>query len=260
MSDTAKEIQFIAGNALGTQVDALSNENYSETLSSINSVIDNYLAGSSVLKGLSGNMTTVLSGGKLVFPELWSDSDCSRSYDIDLKLRSPDCDSVSVYMNIIVPFIHLLAMTAPRQMSANGYSAPFLVRAFYKGCFNEERFLNFIKECVLDKYKNKLLLFDNAKAHTTNKIFSEIKKNNDYVLNVAYTPKFNPIESYFSQLKHYLKLDSEIEFDKLKISLKNAFKKITKTNYRNYFYNSLNTTQLPIRKSINHINTHKYKE
>lgn len=136
MSDTAKEIQFIAGNALGTQVDALSNENYAETLSSINSVIDNYLAGSSVLKGLSGNMTTVLSGGKLVFPELWSDSDCSRSYDIDLKLRSPDCDSVSVYMNIIVPFIHLLAMTAPRQMSPNGYSAPFLVRAFYKGCFN----------------------------------------------------------------------------------------------------------------------------
>ena len=136
LSDTAKEIQFIAGNALGTQVDALSNENYESTLSSINSVIDNYLSGSNVLKGLSGNMTTVLSGGKLVFPELWSDSDCSRSYDIDLKLRSPDCDSVSVYMNIIVPFIHLLAMTAPRQMSGNGYSAPFLVRAFYKGCFN----------------------------------------------------------------------------------------------------------------------------
>lgn len=133
-------------------------------------------------------------------------------------------------------------------------------KLYDKGGINEERFLSFIKENILDKYQNKLLLFDNAKAHITNKIFCEIKKHNDYALNVAYTPKFNPIESYFSQLKHYLKLDSEIEFDKLKISLKNAFKKITKTNYRNYFYNSLDTTQLPVRKSVKHINIHKYKE
>lgn len=132
-------------------------------------------------------------------------------------------------------------------------------KLYEKGGINEERFLSFIKECILDKYKNKLLLFDNAKAHTTSKIFSEIKKNNDCVLNVPYSLKFNPIESYFNQLKHYLKLDSVIEFDELKISLKNAFKRITKTNYRNYFYNSLDTSQLRARKPANHINTHKYK-
>ena len=136
LSDGAKEIQFLLGATTGNQIAALNSENYEATLSSINDVIDNYLNGSGVLKGLAGNMTTVLSGGKLVFPELWSDSDFSRSYDVDIKLRSPDRDPLSLYLNIIVPYIHLLAMTAPRQLNPNGYSSPFLVRAFYKGLFN----------------------------------------------------------------------------------------------------------------------------
>ena len=136
LSDQAKELQFLLGQTTGKELAALNSDNYEATLSSINSVIDNYLNGSGVLKNLAGNMTTVLSGGKLIFPELWSDSDFSRSYDVDIKLRSPDRDPLSLYLNIIVPYIHLLAMTAPHELNANGYSSPFLVRAFYKGIFN----------------------------------------------------------------------------------------------------------------------------
>ena len=136
LSDQAKELQFLLGATTGKEIAALNVDNYESTMSSINAVIDNYLNGSGVLKGLAGNATSVLSGGKLIFPELWSDSDFSRSYDVDIKLRSPDRDPVSLYLNIIVPYIHLIAMTAPRQLDANGYSAPFLVRAFYKGFFN----------------------------------------------------------------------------------------------------------------------------
>lgn len=136
LSDTSKEIQFILGATTGSQISALNADNFETTMSSINSVIDGYLGGSSVLKGLAGDVTTVLSGGKLVFPELWTDSDFSRSYNVEIKLRSPDMDKVSIYLNIIVPFIHLLSMTAPHQLNANGYSAPFLIRAFYKGLFN----------------------------------------------------------------------------------------------------------------------------
>ena len=33
-----------------------------------------------------------------------------------------------------------------------------------------------------------------------------------YVLNVPYNPQSNPVESYFNQLKHYLKLDSKIQY------------------------------------------------
>ena len=76
----------------------------------------------------------------MVFPELWSDSDYDRSYSIDIKLRSPDADDVSIFLNIIVPYIHLMALTAPRDMdglaNSNGYVAPFLVRAFSISMFS----------------------------------------------------------------------------------------------------------------------------
>lgn len=136
LSDQAKELNFLIGATTGHEIAKMNVEGYETAISSINSIIDNYLNGSGVLKGLASNATTVLSGGKLIFPELWSDSDFSRSYDVDIKLRSPDRDPLSLYLNIIVPYIHLLAMTAPRQLNPNGYSAPFLVRAFYKGQFN----------------------------------------------------------------------------------------------------------------------------
>lgn len=131
---------------------------------------------------------------------------------------------------------------------------------YEKGGINAERFFDFINKHILTKYKNKLLLFDNAKAHITKKIFDAIKISNDYVLNIPYTPKFNPIESYFSQLKHYLKLDSKIEFDELKTSLSKAFRKIKKENYVNYFYNSLDKSKLKPIKEIKYVSKHTYKK
>ena len=132
---------------------------------------------------------------------------------------------------------------------------------YEKGGINTDRFLEFLDNFILSKYKNKLILFDNARAHTAKKILDEIKlKNNDYVLNVPYTPKLNPIESYFSQLKHYIKLDSAIEYKDLKKSVKRAFKKIKKENYKNYFYNSLDKSKLPEYKRKIYINKHQYRD
>jgi hypothetical protein len=45
----------------------------------------------------------------------------------------------------------------------------------------------------------------------------------------------NPIESYFSELKHYIKLDSKIEYNDLLKSIKKSIKK-----YKNHFNNALN--------------------
>ena len=76
--------------------------------------------------------------------------------------------------------------------------------------------------------KNKLLLFDNARSHIANSILESIKiSGNDYVLNIPYHPQTNPIESYFSELKHYIK------------SIKKSIKKIKKSHYKNHFTNSL---------------------
>ena len=121
-------------------LDMLSDGNYESTMSSIQKTVDSFTSGQGVLGAILGNATTVLSGGKLVFPELWSDSDYDRSYNIDIKLRSPDADDVSIFLNIIVPYIHLMALTAPRDFdgkyNSNGYVAPFLVRAYCRSMFN----------------------------------------------------------------------------------------------------------------------------
>ena len=97
--------------------------------------------------GLTGNMlsslaekgtNTILKGGKIIFPKLWSNSGFSRSYSFDIKLRSPDHDDISIFMNLFVPLMHLLALTLPITMEddANGYKSPFLVKAYEKGFFN----------------------------------------------------------------------------------------------------------------------------
>lgn len=137
ISDTAKELQFLLGSDFTSKVVTANEGAINTVMSGVNSIIDNYLNGGGVLKSITeGGINSVLSGGKIIFPELWSDSDYSTSYDIDIKLRSPDHDNLSIYLNCIIPYIHLLALTAPQSITTNSYSAPFLVRAFYKGSYN----------------------------------------------------------------------------------------------------------------------------
>ena len=142
-SDTVKEINYIMGYA-NSNSEFLNDvsEGYTDTFEQIRGQIGEFGSGRGVLHALLGNANTILSGGKLVFPEMWSDSDYDRTYNIDIKLRSPEADELSIYLNIIVPYIHLVSLTAPRDFdidgSGNGYKAPFLVRAFVKSMFNIE--------------------------------------------------------------------------------------------------------------------------
>jgi hypothetical protein len=100
--------------------------------------IGNLVVGSGLMTRLKNELTTVVTGGKIIFPEIWNSSSYSRSYSITQKLRSPDPDPVSIFMNIYVPIILWISAAAPRQISnsSNSYKAPFLVRATYKSIFN----------------------------------------------------------------------------------------------------------------------------
>ena len=112
------------------------------TQADLGSVLDLSGIGSEggILDRISSGFTTVVQGGKLVFPKMWDDSDFSRSFSLSMKLRSPDHDTLSIYLNILVPYLHLVAMTAPHSdneyEASNGMRSPFLVRGFYKGFFN----------------------------------------------------------------------------------------------------------------------------
>ena len=58
-------------------------------------------------------VSSILDGGKIIFPDIWSDSSYDKSYQISIKLRSPDNDSLSIFLNVIKPYCKILALTLP---------------------------------------------------------------------------------------------------------------------------------------------------
>jgi hypothetical protein len=66
------------------------------------------------------------------------------------------------------------------------------------------------------------------------------------LFSIQYTPKTNaPIENYFNQIKHYLKLNKKVlKYDELNEEIKNAIKMVRKENHKNYFDNAYNKEEL----------------
>lgn len=136
-SDTAREIGFLLGAGAGETIQVLDEAQLAQTMDTIDELTNKYLNGSNIIQNIANNFATVATGAKLLFPEIWADSEFSRNFDINIKLRTPDADTLSWYLNIYVPLCHLIALAAGHQTDyVNGYYSPFLVRANYKGLFN----------------------------------------------------------------------------------------------------------------------------
>jgi len=138
-SETINEIKFLVGedNALVSSLQQAAGDLSKGFSEGLEGIVSNFAGG--MLADLAGKGTSsIISGGKLVFPKLWQDSSFARSYSFDIKLRSPDHDNLSIFLNIMVPFIHLLALVLPvaHEDNANSYNAPFLVKGYCKGLFN----------------------------------------------------------------------------------------------------------------------------
>ena len=144
VSDMAKELNFLLGYGAGTKTvdQILSDTSIAESLNNVTELASNLVGNGGFFSNLGSHLVTVASGGKLVFPEIWSDSSFSRSFNVRFKFISPDCSNLSVFLNVLVPLFHLIGLVAPQmswidqQANPNGYTNPFLVRAIYKGFFN----------------------------------------------------------------------------------------------------------------------------
>lgn len=149
-SDKAREVQFLLGthSTMDSGLYKAMKKAVASTVSGANDLVnlmpqdDTMLGklfnGRNILGALTSELTTVVSGGKLSFPEIWSSSSYSKSYSVNMKFRSPDPDPLSILMNVELPIIILVAMTAGRQFgkSANAYGSPHIIRATYKSIFN----------------------------------------------------------------------------------------------------------------------------
>lgn len=136
MSDMAKEVDTLLGATMGWKADILNDDKYAQNKEMIDKYLGDSKDASMILERFKSGALTVAAGGQLIFPEIWSDSSYSKSYDVTVKLQSPDGDDESVYNNILVPMWHLLGLVLPMQLGYNGYRTPFLVRGFCKGIFS----------------------------------------------------------------------------------------------------------------------------
>ena len=140
LSDTGREMNFLIGNVgstLGLTLTKLTGmEDLQNNQAALTEIIDHALGGNNVLSNILNKCQTILAGGRMMFPEIWADSSFSRSYSCKMKLVSPAGDKFSLFLNILVPIYHILALTLPRQSIGQSYFSPFLVRAYSQGLFN----------------------------------------------------------------------------------------------------------------------------
>ena len=111
---------------------------------------------------------------------------------------------------------------------------------YEKGGMTKERLLDFLEKNVFGKYKDFLIILDNAGSHNNELIKTAIKKSgNHYLFCVPYTPPTDAIEEYFNQIKSYLKKNRNVENHRqLENNVNNAIEK--PENYRNYFEHAYN--------------------
>lgn len=155
VSDSVTEAAFLlggmGGNAFGLDAAAAAGQmlyaNRNKSMGNGDETKE-YL-GSTFIGSAINNISNLISGGKMNIPEIWSDSQFSRSYNVTIKLDSPDSDTVSVFLNVLVPLIHILGFVLPRSAGANMYSNPFLVRCFYKSTFHID--MGIITSCSITK-------------------------------------------------------------------------------------------------------------
>lgn len=109
-----------------------------------------------------------------------------------------------------------------------------------KGGVKTQDILDFYDEFIKSKYKNHLVIMDNAVIHKSKLIREKIENDDNHLLHsVPYHPETNSIEEFFSQLKHYIKKESPNTYDDIYKLIDFLIKtKITKTHLSNYLKHS----------------------
>ena len=102
-----------------------------------------------IINSVIDNLQTIIAGGRMIFPDIWEDSKFTRSYQVTIKLNSPDSDNLSIFLNIFVPLAHILAFVLPRNVGLNNYISPFMVRAYYKSMFHID--MGIVTDCQIQK-------------------------------------------------------------------------------------------------------------
>ena len=87
-------------------------------------------------------------------------------------------------------------------------------KIFYeKGGTTKERMVEFIETQIEPKYKDHIIILDNAKSHNNDMVREAIlKSGNKYLFTIPYSPVTNAVEMYFNQIKTHIKKKQPLAF------------------------------------------------
>ena len=134
-----KEFSFLANSGGAGDIAETFQEFTAGTLEAMNTVISKVGDGTqvgSVLSRIINLSGSVLRGQNMILPQIYQSSSYTKSYSIQVHLKTPYGSKLGYYLNIFVPLMHLIALAVPRQATANTYESPFLVKAYVDGIFS----------------------------------------------------------------------------------------------------------------------------
>lgn len=120
---------------------------------------------------------------------------------------------------------------------------------YEKGGIDTERLYVFLEKYITTKYKNKLIILDNASCHRNEKIKELINRNNKLLYSVPYQHFTNAIENFFSMFKSKLRKLSGIKYIELKNNIIEVLNKIKNDKYKNILKGSYKRHNIFIPKS-----------
>ena len=152
VSSSVKEMAFTA-SSLGGQAAV-------DTIGDMSSALFDGFAGLGMMGGPVSNVwnkilttgSSVIKGERIILPEIYQESTYSKDYSLSIHLKTPYGDKLSVFMDVLAPMLHLLALAVPKQATQNTYGSPFLIKCYVPGVFNCN--LGIITSITFDKAKN----------------------------------------------------------------------------------------------------------
>ena len=120
---------------------------------------------------------------------------------------------------------------------------------YNKGGIDSDRLLAFLEKFITNKYKNKVIILDNASSHRNERVKELINKNNKLIYSVPYQHYTNSIEMFFSLLKSKLQKKKGLLYDDLNNNIKEAIKTIPEDYYKRILNGTYNRQKDYIKKN-----------
>ena len=129
---------------------------------------------------------------------------------------------------------------------------------YEKSGINADRLYEFLEIYITSKYKDKLIILDNASSHRNDKIKELVNKNNKLLYAVPYQHFTNSIENYFSMMKARLRKIEGLTHSEIKQNISNVIRNIPKEKYENIFKGAYNRNAVYVKNKTRKNKSKKY--